>query len=95
MKQMNKQTYKHTNKQTNEQPGYPSASLLLTSEKAVFCNTFSLKLFFFLQTVLRKLGGDTTHRREGRKSIADPSMNISLFQMCLEFHKNKVKNIKT
>ena len=28
-----------TNKQTNDQPGDPRASLLLTSEKAVFCNS--------------------------------------------------------
>ena len=27
-----------TNNRRNEQPGDPSASLLLTSEKAVFCN---------------------------------------------------------
>ena len=32
-----------TNKQPNEQLGDPSASLLLTSEKAVFCNKSSIK----------------------------------------------------
>ena len=31
-----------TNKQPTEQPGDPSASLLLTSEKAVFCNVLLL-----------------------------------------------------
>ena len=30
--------FRHGDDQTNEQPGDPSASLLLTSEKAVFCN---------------------------------------------------------
>ena len=60
----------------------------------------SLLQYFFLsncffQDVLRRLRGDTLQSREGRKSIADSSMNISLFQMCLEFLKSKVKNIKT
>ena len=82
------------NEQTNELPGDPSASLLLKSEKAVFCNTFFSQIVFF-QDVLRRLRGDTLQSREGRKSIVDPSMNISLFQMCLEFLKSKVENIKT
>ena len=40
-----------TNKQTNEQPGDPSASLLLTSEKAVFSNLLDL----FISLASRKL----------------------------------------
>ena len=30
--------FQHGDKRPNKQPGDPSASLLLTSEKAVFCN---------------------------------------------------------
>ena len=54
-----------------------------------------MSVFGIFQDVLRRLEGDTSHSREGRKSIAGPSMSIFLFQMCLEFLKSKVKNIKT
>ena len=43
-----------TNDRTNKQPGDPSASLLLTSKKAVFCNLVKMWLIYFVTRILER-----------------------------------------